>query len=102
MNWREDKTLIVLCGGLFFFTLMVMIVVYTKDDVELYALFAGVFGQFSGALFMYLKGEKVPPAGSTTVVNTEQITKVPPDPPELPSQGGKTEAGSTPKLPGQE
>lgn len=76
MSWREDKTLIVLCGGLFFFTAMVMTVVYTRaEDVQLYALFSGVFGQFSGALMMHLKGERVSPP--TTV---DQVVATPPAP----------------------
>ncbi len=97
MNWREDKTLFVLCGGLFFFTAMVFIVVYTKDDVELYALFAGILGQFSGALFMFLKLDKAPPAGSTTDVISRQVTKIPPDPPEVPpiQRGGFGDTGQT-------
>lgn len=85
MNWREDKTLIVLCGGLLFFTFMVMVVVYTRsEDVQLYALYAGVFGQFSGALFMHLKGGSAPPPGSTTVTSTAQVVKTPADPPQEP------------------
>ena len=63
---------------------------YTKDDVELYALFAGVFGQFSGALFMHLKGEKAPPPGSTTVSSIEQVSSVPPEIKPVPAEGVPT------------
>ena len=79
MNWREDRTLIVLCSGLFFYTIIVLAVVYTKDDVQLYSLFSGVFGQFSGALFMHMRGDKVPPAGSTTETQVTQVSSVPPE-----------------------
>ncbi len=81
MTLREDKTLIVLLGGLFFFTCMVMIVVYTKDDVQLYALFSGVFGQFSGGLMMYLRVTPAAPPGSVTDTQIHRRTEVPQDPP---------------------
>ncbi len=78
MTWREDKTLIILCVGIVFFTVMVCVADYTKaDDVQLYTLFAGVFGQFTGALMMHLRGEKPTPPGSTTVTETSQITETP-------------------------
>jgi hypothetical protein len=72
MNWREDKTLIVLCAGLLFFSVMVLMVVLWKpSDGQLYTLFAGVFGQFSGALMMHLKpSEKIQQPG-TTVTKVE-------------------------------
>ena len=81
MNWREDKTLLVLCVGIVFFTVMVCLVVYTKaDDVQLYTLFAGVFGQFTGALMMHLRGEKATPPGTTTATTTATITETPQEP----------------------
>ena len=83
MSWKEDKTLIVLVGGLVFETLMVLVVVYSKgNDSELYGLFAGILNQFAGALFMFLQGKKSgvvdPPPGSTTRV--EQLIQTPPAP----------------------
>ncbi len=106
MNWREDKTMIVLSAGLMFFTAVTLGVVWLRsEDIEIYSLFAQAFSAFLGALMMHLKGDKVPPAGSTTVVDSKQITQVPPDPPpvaDLAPQGGKTEAPAPTKLPGQE
>lgn len=86
MNWKDDKTLLVLCGGLLFETAMVLVVVYSKgNDSELYGLFAGILNQFAGALFMFLQGKKAPvpeppPPGSTTRV--EQVIQTPPLPKE--------------------
>jgi uncharacterized membrane-anchored protein len=75
MNWERDKTLIVLCSGMVFFAGLVMLVTYTRsEDVQLYGLFAGVFGQFSGALMMYLKAEKMPPSTQVEAQSVRNLT----------------------------
>ncbi len=81
MNWREDKTLLVLCSGLVFFAfLTITVVVIWPQDAQVYTLFGGVFSQFSGALMMHLTGGKAAPAGSTTITSTEQVTRIPQEP----------------------
>lgn len=56
-----DTTLAVLCGGLVLFAAITIgIVVAIPKDGQLYTLFAGVFGQFSGALMMHLRSESKP------------------------------------------
>jgi flagellar biosynthesis/type III secretory pathway M-ring protein FliF/YscJ len=86
VNWREDKTLIILGSAMVFFAVIVLIVVYLRpEDTQLYTLFATVFSNFSGALMLHLTREKVPPAGSTTVTDTHMASSVPPvpvDPPQ--------------------
>ncbi len=83
MNWRDDKTLIVLCGGIMLFTVVtIAVVAMWQTDGQIYTLFAAAFGQFTGALMMHLKTDKAPPPGTTTVTNTAQVTSVPPEEPK--------------------
>lgn len=82
MNWREDKTLIVLANGVTFFTIVtILVVVFWPNDGQLYTLFGSVFSQFAGALILHLKTDRVAPAGSTTVTNTAQVTTTPEEKP---------------------
>lgn len=79
MNWREDKTLIILFGSMLVFVLVVLVVVWLRpNDTVLYTLFATSFSNFSGALLLHLTREKVAPAGSTTDTETHQKSSVPP------------------------
>ena len=81
MNWREDKTLIVLWSTGVFLGIVVVVVVYLRpEDTMLYTLFSTQFSGFLGALVLHLTREKVAPAGSTTEVQTHVVSKVPPDP----------------------
>jgi hypothetical protein len=52
----QDKVLWVLCGGLFFFTLVIIGTAwFFPGNEKIYALFAGILGNFSGALFTWLQ-----------------------------------------------
>ncbi len=85
MNWREDKTLIVLAFMTVFFTGIVLIIVWQRpNDGQTYSVFTTLLTGFAGALTMHLKGERAAPAGSTIVTNTAQVVKTPPDAPEAP------------------
>jgi hypothetical protein len=80
LNWREDKTLLILCAFTFFFTMVTLSVVWLRPtDGQTYQTCSGLLTGFAGALMMHLKGEKVPPAGSTTDVQTHQVVKIPPE-----------------------
>jgi hypothetical protein len=51
----NDRNLWILCGGLFFFTLVVIgVAIFMPGKEAIYALFAGILGNFSGGLFTYL------------------------------------------------
>jgi hypothetical protein len=53
-GYREE--LMVLCGGLFLFTIVVIVVAFVFPmDQGIYALFAGILGNFSGALFTKIR-----------------------------------------------
>jgi hypothetical protein len=81
VNWREDKTLIILFASMMLFVLVVLLVVVLRpSDTVLYTLFSGSFSNFSGALLLHLTREKVAPAGSTTDTATHQVSSVPPAP----------------------
>jgi hypothetical protein len=81
MNWREDKTLIILfCSMLIFLGVTVGVVIARPSDTVIYTLFSGSFSQFSGALLLHLTREKVAPPGSTTDTATHQVSSVPPAP----------------------
>jgi hypothetical protein len=81
MNWREDKTLIILFSGMLIFVIVVLVVVlFRPSDTVLYTLFSTSFSNFSGALLLHLTREKVAPAGSTTDTATHQVSSVPPAP----------------------
>jgi hypothetical protein len=81
MNWREDKTLIILFGSMLIFIGVVLVVVLVRpSDPVLYTLFSTSFSNFSGALLLHLTREKVAPAGSTTEIDTRQKSSVPPAP----------------------
>lgn len=61
---RNDWTLWVLSGGIVFFTLVVIFVAFCfAGDAGMHALFAGILGNFSGGLFVYLhlQGPPSPP-----------------------------------------
>jgi drug/metabolite transporter superfamily protein YnfA len=76
MNWREDKTLVVLGIGTIFFSIIVLVLTWLKpNDGQTYQMFGGLLTGFAGALLLMLKGDKVPPAGSTT--DTHRIEVVP-------------------------
>jgi hypothetical protein len=88
VNWREDKTLLTLGFFTVFFAVVVLLLIWLRnDDGQSYQTYAGLLTGFAGALMMHLKGEKVPPAGSTT--DFHQVTQVPPvlppDPPKDPT-----------------
>jgi hypothetical protein len=52
----RDNTLWLLAGGLLLYTLVIILVsVMLPGNEKLYALIAGILGNFSGALFMYLR-----------------------------------------------
>ena len=79
MNWREDKTLIILfCSMLIFLVVTVAVVILRPSDTVIYTLFSGSFSNFSGALLLHLTREKAAPAGSTTDTATHQVSSVPP------------------------
>lgn len=81
INWREDKTLIILfCSMLIFLVVTVVVVILRPSDTVIYTLFSGSFSNFSGALLLHLTREKVAPAGSTTEIDTRQKSSVPPAP----------------------
>ena len=62
VNWREDKTLIILFASMMLFVLVVLLVVVLRpSDTVLYTLFSGSFSNFSGALLLHLTREKVAP-----------------------------------------
>lgn len=67
MNWHEDKTLLILCGSVVFFTFVTMTVVYTRPtDTQFYQLFSTTLSGFAGALLLKLTGKdgeppKAPP-----------------------------------------
>lgn len=58
MNWHEDKTLIILCLMVVFYTLVTMVVVYTRPtDTQFYQLFSTTLSGFAGALLLKLTGK---------------------------------------------
>ena len=78
MNWRDDKTVIVLCFFTIFFAVVTIgIVCFRPQDGEIRAVFTGLLGSFAGALIMYLKVDKSIPPGSTVISKVEQTTKTP-------------------------
>ncbi len=78
MNWREDKTLIVLASGSLFYTLILLLVIWWKpEDGTVWQLFSGILTGFIGALGLHLKGEKATPPGTTTATTTATITEIP-------------------------
>ncbi len=78
MNWREDRTLLTLSFFTIFFTAVVLVCVFIRpNDGQLYQTFATLMAGFAGALSLHMTGAKAPPAGSTTIVSTEQVTKIP-------------------------
>jgi len=78
MSWREDKTLIVLCGFSIFYTLVLLLIIWWKpNDASIWQLFSGILTGFIGALGLHLKGERVSPPGTTTATTTATITEVP-------------------------
>lgn len=53
---NRDNTLWLLAGGLLLYTMVIIAVsILLPGNEKLYALIAGVLGNFSGALFMYLR-----------------------------------------------
>ena len=57
MDPERRLTIAIYTFGMLFFTLIVLVVVYTRpDDGQLYTLFAGAFSTFLGALIGYLQG----------------------------------------------
>ncbi len=82
MTWREDKTLMVLGFFAVFYTAVLLLVLWWKpNDGTVWTFFSALPNGFIGALMMHLKGDKVPPAGSTTVTTVDQVTKIPPQEP---------------------
>ncbi len=62
-----DQTLRVLVGGILFFTLVVILVAFLLPNNQgIYALFAGILGNFSGGLMVYLhlQGPPGPPTAT--------------------------------------
>ncbi len=52
-HWR---TMRILCGGLVFFTVITIIAAhFFPQNAAMYALFSGILGNFSGALFTKIK-----------------------------------------------
>ena len=81
VNWREDKTLIVLWStAVFLGCLVVLVVCLRPQDEMLYTLFSTQFSGFAGALVLHLTRDKVPPDGSTTTTKIDQTTVTPPAP----------------------
>lgn len=69
MNDRRDLTLWVLTGGIAFFTVIVILVSFVfPSNQGIYALFAGILGNFSGGLMVYLhlQGPPSPPSPPKT------------------------------------
>lgn len=80
-RWRDDRTLVVLCFFIIFYTGILLIVLAWKpNDGTVWTLFSTILTGFVGALGLHLKGDKTPPAGSTTVTSVEQVTKIPQEP----------------------
>lgn len=86
MNWREDKTLVVLCCAVVAFTGVFLVIVYfpPRGDVALTTSAALLSGSFTALMKHLPGGEKATPPGSTTVTNTAQVTETPPDVSKLP------------------
>ena len=61
----RDLVLAILAGGIAFFTLMVVLVAFLLPQNQgVYALFAGILGNFSGGLMVYLHLDRPgPPSG---------------------------------------
>lgn len=58
----RDTTLMVLAGGIVFFTLVVIFVAFRLPANQgIYALFSGILGNFSGGLMVYLHLQGPPP-----------------------------------------
>ena len=67
----RDQTIWVLAVGILFFTVVVLLVAFLLPGNQgIYALFAGILGNFSGGLMMYLhlQGPPGPPAPPPTGV----------------------------------
>ncbi len=78
MNWREDKTLIVLSAFTVLFALMTLLVAWFRpNDGQTYQTVATQLAGFSGALVMHLRGEKATPPGTTTATTTATVTETP-------------------------
>jgi len=87
MNWREYKTLIVLCFFTLFFSAVTIGVAWIRpNDGTTFTAFLGLTTSFAGSILKDLPGGKnapvPPPPGSTTVSHVEQVVKTPPDPPK--------------------
>lgn len=55
----QDRTVYLLCAGLVFFTLLIVATAaFFPANKKLYAPFAGILGNFSGALFTWLQEGK--------------------------------------------
>lgn len=63
----RDYALWILAGGLLFFTAVVIgVAAMMPENAAIYALFAGILGNFSGGLMMYLRVKPPdPPSGGT-------------------------------------
>jgi len=86
VTWRDDKTLIVLSFFTIFFSVVTLVIVFTRpNDGQTFTAFLGLTTGFAGSILKDLPGGKqpppLPPAGSTTaiVTQTEQVVKVPPE-----------------------
>jgi hypothetical protein len=86
MNWREDKTLILLSFFTVFFAgITLYCAIKLPDDGQTFTLFSAATMAMVGCLQGWVKPpEKTPPPGSTTTVTTqqEQVTNTPPQKPE--------------------
>lgn len=68
MKPAGDTTLIVLCGGLLMFSFITIgVAAFMAGNQAIYTLFAGIVGNFSGGLMMYLHLNQPPgpPSGGT-------------------------------------
>ena len=58
MDWKTDKATLILCGAVVFFTMVTLLVVYTRpEDTQFYQLFSTTLSGFSGALLLKLTGK---------------------------------------------
>ena len=79
MNWREDKTLITLSIFTIFFTAILLVIIFLRnDDGQSFSLFSTLAAGAWGALGRHLTGDTAAPAGSKTTTDVHQQSNVPP------------------------
>ena len=81
MNWREDKSVLVLGFFTLFFSVVSLLIVWLRpSDGQTYQTFVSLLSGFVGAFLLHLNPQKVAPPGTTTVTDTHVASSVPPAP----------------------